>query len=60
MHVYRCVAWQQTSYISVLLLSGDRTENSFPSIIVFIRVYKAVAWQRVDKIRYSINLLLNY
>jgi hypothetical protein len=55
MHVYSCVVWQQTSYISVLLLDADRTENSFPSIVASIRVYRAVAWQRVDQIRYNIS-----
>jgi hypothetical protein len=27
---------------------------SFPSIVACIRVYRAVAWQRVDQIRYII------
>jgi hypothetical protein len=52
MHVYRCVAWQQTSCTSVLLLGADHMENSFPSIVACIRVYKAVGWQSVDEIHY--------
>jgi hypothetical protein len=39
MHVYRCVAWQQASFISMPLLGADRTENSFPSLVDYIRVY---------------------
>jgi hypothetical protein len=31
---------------------------SFPSIVACIRVYKAVAWQRVDQIRYNIKMNL--
>jgi hypothetical protein len=54
MHVCSCVAWQKTSYISVLLLGSDSTENSFRSVVAFVRVYRAVAWQLVDQIRYSI------
>jgi hypothetical protein len=34
MHVYRCVAWQQTSYISVFLLGADRKETSFSIVEV--------------------------
>jgi hypothetical protein len=55
MHVYSCVAWQQTSCISVLLLGADCIENSFPSIVASVRVYRAVAWQRVHQIRYNIK-----
>jgi hypothetical protein len=58
-HAYRCVAWQQTSYSSVLLLSADRIENSFLSIVACSRVYRAVAWQRVDQIRYNILIIQN-
>jgi hypothetical protein len=54
-YVYSCVAWQQTNYISVLLLGADIIENSFSSIVASVRVYRAVAWQRVDKIRYNIK-----
>jgi hypothetical protein len=54
MHVYRWVSWQQTSYISVLLLGADGIENSVSCIVASIRVYKAVAWQRVDYIYYNI------
>jgi hypothetical protein len=38
MHVYRCVAWQQTSYISVLLLGAGRIGNtvSLPLLPVFV------------------------
>jgi hypothetical protein len=53
MHVYSCVAWQQTSYIAVLWLGTDRIENRFLFIVTSIRVYRAVAWQRVDQIRYN-------
>jgi hypothetical protein len=42
MQVYGFVAWHYTSYSSVLLIS----------IVSCIRVYRAVAWQLVDKIRY--------
>jgi hypothetical protein len=59
MHVYSCIAWQQTSYISILLLGADRIENSFPSIVISIHVYRYVAWQRDDKIRYNILDRLN-
>jgi hypothetical protein len=52
MHDYSCVAWQQTSYISVLFFDADRIENSFPTTVACISVYKAVAWQRVDQICY--------
>jgi hypothetical protein len=52
MHVYSCVAWQQISYISMLLLGADCIENSFPSIVATVRVYRAVAWQCVDQICY--------
>jgi hypothetical protein len=31
----------------VLLLGAESTENSFPSTVVSIRVYRPVAWQRV-------------
>jgi hypothetical protein len=41
MHVYLCVAWQQTSYISVLLLGADRIENTVSLLLRF--VYRAVA-----------------
>jgi hypothetical protein len=40
-------------YILVLLLGADRLENSFPSVVSSIRIYGAVAWQRVDQIRYN-------
>jgi hypothetical protein len=41
-------------YISMLLLCADRIENSFPSIVACIRVYRTVAWQLVDQMRYNI------
>jgi hypothetical protein len=56
MHVYHFVAWQRTSYTSRLLVGADRIENSFLSTVASIRVYGAVAWQRVDQIRYNIIL----
>jgi hypothetical protein len=34
----------------------ERTGNSFPSIVVCIRVYKAVACQCVDQICYNMNI----
>jgi hypothetical protein len=52
MHVYSCVAWQQISYISVLLLGADCIENSFPSVVASVCVYRAVSWQCVDQICY--------
>jgi hypothetical protein len=33
---------------------GPHRKHSFPSIVASIRVYEAVAWQRVDQIRYNI------
>jgi hypothetical protein len=42
--------------ISPRLCSARITENSFPSTVASIRVYEAVAWQRVDQIRYIILL----
>jgi hypothetical protein len=54
LQAYRWVAWQEISHISVLLLGTDSIENSFLSIVACIRVYKAVAWQRVDQFRYGI------
>jgi hypothetical protein len=32
---------------------GPQRKHSFFSVVACIRVYKAVAWQRVDRIRYS-------
>jgi hypothetical protein len=49
---YSCVAWQHTSYSAMLLLGSDRIENGFPSIVACIRVYRAVAWQRIGQIHY--------
>jgi hypothetical protein len=37
---------------NAILFGADRIENSFHSIVASIRVYGAVAWQRVDQIRY--------
>jgi hypothetical protein len=34
-------------------------KHSSPSIVAFIRVYKAVAWQRVYQIRYRVKPVLN-
>jgi hypothetical protein len=39
----------------MLFLGVDRIENSFPSIVASIRVYGAVAWQRVNQRRYNIE-----
>jgi hypothetical protein len=38
MHFYRCVVWQQTSYISVILLGADLIENSFPPVEVCLPI----------------------
>jgi hypothetical protein len=57
MHVDNYVTWQQTSYISVLLFDADGTENTFPSVVASIPVYRAVAWQCVDQIRYIIIII---
>jgi hypothetical protein len=55
MHVYSFVAWQQISYSTVRPPCENRRENhSFPSTVACIRVYRAVAWQRFEKIRYNI------
>jgi hypothetical protein len=37
--------------------SGPHREHSSPSIVSCIYVYRDVAWQGVDQIRYNINLL---
>jgi hypothetical protein len=40
---------------------GPHRKHIFPSIIASIRVYEAVAWQRVDQIRHNIlthNLII--
>jgi hypothetical protein len=44
----------KTSYSSMLFLGADHIENSFLSIVASIRVYRDVAWQNVDQIRYNI------
>jgi hypothetical protein len=46
--------------IYVLFLGADHIEKNFLSIVACIPVYKAVAWQRVDTIRYSIFKSQNY
>jgi hypothetical protein len=39
MHDYSCVAWQQTSYISVLLLGADRIENTVSLLLLPVFVF---------------------
>jgi hypothetical protein len=39
MHVYICVAWQQTSYVSVLLLGADRIENTVSLLLLPVFVF---------------------
>jgi hypothetical protein len=39
MHVYSCIAWQQTSYIFVLLLGVDRIENTVPLLLLPLSVF---------------------
>jgi hypothetical protein len=48
MHVYHCVAWQRT------LVGADRMENTV-SLLLLRFVYRAVAQQRVDELRYGIT-----
>jgi hypothetical protein len=38
------------------LLGGDDIENTASSIVALDHVYRAVAWQRVDQIRYNIRI----
>jgi hypothetical protein len=56
MHVYRCINWKHTSYISVYLLGADRIEKSLTSFVARIRFHKAVDWQRVDMFSSSVHL----
>jgi hypothetical protein len=42
MRVYLCVAWQQTSCISLLLLGTDSIENSLSLLLRLVRFYIAV------------------
>jgi hypothetical protein len=39
MHVYSCLALQQTSYISVLLLGADRIENTVSLLLLPLFVF---------------------
>jgi hypothetical protein len=39
MHVYSCVAWQQTSYVSVLLLGVDLTEDTVSLLLLPVFVF---------------------
>jgi hypothetical protein len=48
----RCLATD--FYSSLLFLGTDHIEISFPSIVASIRVYRAIAWQRVDQIHYNV------
>jgi hypothetical protein len=41
-------------YLRAFTRSGPHRKHSFPSIVASIRVYRAVAWQRIDQIRYNI------
>jgi hypothetical protein len=63
MHVCRCVPWQQIFlYIyPCFARRGQHRKHSLPSIAAAIRVYRAVAWQRVDQIRYStLHMFVTY
>jgi hypothetical protein len=40
-------------YIRAIARLGPHTKHSFPSIVASIRVYGAVAWKRVDQVRYN-------
>jgi hypothetical protein len=42
MHVYCCVAWQQSSCISILLLGADSVENSLSLSLRLVHFYIAV------------------
>jgi hypothetical protein len=42
-------------YTSAFARHGPHRKHNFPPIITSIRVYGAVAWKRVDKIRYNID-----
>jgi hypothetical protein len=39
MHVYSCVAWKQTSYISVLLLGVGRIKNTVSLLLLPLFVF---------------------
>jgi hypothetical protein len=39
MHVYSCVAWQQTSYSSVLLLGVYHVENTVSLLLLPVMVF---------------------
>jgi hypothetical protein len=39
MQVYICVAWQQTSYISVVLLGADSIENTVSLLLLPLFVF---------------------
>jgi hypothetical protein len=47
-------------YLCAFARRGPHRKQSFASIVASIRVYSAVAWQRVDQIRYNINIRYIY
>jgi hypothetical protein len=49
----RCLA-TDFLYLRAFARRGKHRKHSFPSTVASIRVYKAVAWQRVDQIRYNV------
>jgi hypothetical protein len=53
----RCLA-THFLYLRAFARRESHRKHSFPSIVAFIRVYKAVAWQRIDQIRYKMIILL--
>jgi hypothetical protein len=44
-------------YLRAIARLGPHTKHSFPSAVASIRVYRAVVWQRVHQIRYTINIV---
>jgi hypothetical protein len=48
----RCLA-ADFIYLRAFGLNGPHRKHYFPSIVACIRVYKVVAWQRADQIRYN-------
>jgi hypothetical protein len=54
------LSWMHVCSVAIAFLQlrahawrGQHRKHSFPSIVACILVYRAVAWQRVDQIRYS-------
>jgi accessory gene regulator protein AgrB len=55
----RCLA-TDFLYLRAFVRSGPHRNHSFPCIVASIRVYRAVAWHRIDQIRYNIFTLLTF